>query len=144
MRGIILLLTVLTCGVLFAQSADGFREKYGRPISESFAVRDGVGVTAKRGSDGRISEMLIAPISRDSLVRSRNMTFTNELAKRILEELVPFPSRGKFLIGGFIDAICMPENDCAGPSESYEDVSIYYNSAAEAGKLCYIDVRFKR
>jgi hypothetical protein len=31
----------------------------------------------------------------------------------------------------------------AGSSESYENVSIYYNSAAERGKLCYVDVRFK-
>ena len=144
MAGKILLSAVVACATLFAQSEEGLREKYGSPISETFPVHDGVGVTVKRGSDGRISEMLIAPIRSDSLVRSRSMTLTNELARRILDELIPLPRRGKFLIAGFINAICMPENDCAGSSESYENVSIYYNSAAERGKLCYVDVRFKK
>ena len=88
--------------------------------------------------------MLIAPIRSDSLVRSRSMTLTNELAKRILDELIPLPRCGKFLIAEFINAECMPENDCFGSSESYENVSIYYNAAAEPRQLCYVDVRFKK
>ena len=98
----------------------------------------------KRESDGRVSEMLIAPLGSDSLVRSRRTTFTDELAKRILDELVPVRSRGKFLIAGFVNGKCMPENNCAGSFESYEKVSIFYNSAAEAGKLCYVDVRIRK
>jgi len=140
----VLLSMVLACGALFAQSDNGFRERYGKPISETFAVRDGVGVTVKRGPDGHISELLIAPLRNDTLVRSRTMMMSNELAKRVLDELVPLTGRGKFLIAGFVDAECMPENDCAGSEESYENVSIYYNSAAESGKLCYVDVRFKK
>jgi hypothetical protein len=78
-----LVLTVLTCGVLVAQSDDDFRVTYGNPISESFGVREGVGVTVKRGPHGRIIELLIAPMRNDSLVPSRSMTMTHELAKRV-------------------------------------------------------------
>jgi hypothetical protein len=123
---------------------DGLREKYGPPISQTFVVHEGIGVTVKHGSDGSIREMLITPVRSETLAPSRNMTFTNEQAKHILQELVPTSKRGKFIIGGFVDGICMPENDCGGSSENYENVSIYYNSSSQPGQLCYIDVQFKK
>jgi|SRR5580704_3376936 hypothetical protein len=138
-----LLVTIVVCATFPAQSEDDIRLKYGSPISETFAIHDGVGMTVRRGPNGRISEMLIAPIRGDSLVPSRSVTFPQELALRILDEVVPKRKRGKFIIGGFANIICLPQNDCAGSYDNYENVTISYNSAAEAGKLCYVNVRFK-
>lgn len=99
-------------------------------------------MTVSYGLDGRLSEMLIAPMRRDTLVRSRSLTFSSELANRILDELVPLQNRGRQRIGGVINGICMPENDCGGSFSNYDKMSIIFNSAREPGKLCYVDVRF--
>jgi hypothetical protein len=138
-----LLVTIVVCAAFPAQSEDDFGRKYGGPISETFAIHDGVGMTVRRGPHGRVSEMLIAPIRGDSLVPSRSVTFSEELAARILDEVVPKGKRGKFIIAGFANFTCLPQNDCAGTYATYENVTIFYNSAAEAGKLCYVNVRFK-
>lgn len=143
MRVCILLISVLMSGTISGQSKQTLREKYGEPLSETFSFHDAIGLTVTYGSDGRLREMLIAPMRRDTLVRSRSITFTSELANRILDELVPLPSRGKSGIGGFINGFCPPENDCSGSSADYEKVSIIFNSARELGELCYVDVRFK-
>jgi hypothetical protein len=60
----------------------------------------------------------------------------------IIDELVPRSVRGKHLIAGFVNAECLPENDCNGTSDSYEKVEIYYNSAAE-GRVHYAVVQLK-
>lgn len=130
MRVCILLISVLMSGTISGQSKQTLREKYGEPLSETFSFHDAIGLTVTYGSDGRLREMLIAPMRRDTLVRS-------------LDELVPLPSRGKSGIGGFINGFCPPENDCSGSSADYEKVSIIFNSAREPGELCYVDVRFK-
>ncbi len=88
--------------------------------------------------------MLIFPMRADSLIQSRSMTFSYESAKNVLDELLSVSKRGKFVIGGFVNAFCLPENDCRGSSEDYENVGIYYNSSAKPGQLCYVDVQFKK
>jgi hypothetical protein len=139
----ILLLAVVSSTLIFGQSVDALKSRYGTAISQTFTVRDGIGVRVKSRPDGRVAEMLIFPMRADSLIESRSMTFSYETAKDLLHELLPDSKRGKFVMGGFVNAICMPENDCAGSEESYENVSIYYNSSAKPGQLCYVDVRFK-
>ncbi len=140
----ILLFAFLASTLIFGQSLDELKGKYGAAFSETFTVRTGIGVRVRSGPNGRIAEMLIFPMRADSLIQSRSMTFSHETAKNVLDELLPASRRGKFVIGGFVDAFCMPENDCAGSSEDYENVSIFYNSSAKPGQLCYIDVRFKK
>ncbi len=94
--------------MIFGQSLDELRSKYGGAVSETFTVRNGIGVRVRNRPDGRISEMLIFPMGVDSLVESRSMTFSYETAKDLLRELLPGSSRGKFVIGGFVDAFCPP------------------------------------
>lgn len=71
------------------------------------------------------------------------MTITREAAKSVIDELVPQSSKGEYIIGTFVNSICLPENDCAGTSEDYEKVYIKYNAAREEGKIHYADVEFK-
>jgi hypothetical protein len=56
--------------------------------------------------------------------------------------MVPRTIRGKHLIGRFVNAACLPENDCYGTSDSYERVTIYYNAAAE-GRVHHAVVQLK-
>lgn len=128
---------------MFGQSLDDLKGKYGAASSETFTVRTGIGVRVRSGPNGRLAEMLIFPMRADSLIQSRSMTFSYETAKNVLDELLPLSKRGKFVIGGFLNVFCLPENDCAGSSEEYENVTIYYNSSAKPGQLCYVDVRVK-
>lgn len=130
--------------MIFGQSADDLKSKYGSAASETFTVRTGIGVRVRSKANGAIAEMLIFPMRADSLIQSRSMTFSYETAKNLVDELVPTSRRGKFVIGGFVDGMCPPENDCAGSSEDYENVSIYYNSATQSGQLCYVDIQFKK
>jgi hypothetical protein len=47
--------------------------------------------------------------------------------EEIENELVPEQERGKYIIGSFIDVICLPDNDCAGTQKDYKNVVIYTN-----------------
>jgi len=115
----------------------------GAAVSETFSVRTGIGVKVRKGPNGQIAEMLIFRMHADSDA-AEEYDVQHEIAKNVLDELLPASGRGKFVIGGFVDAFCMPENDCAGSSEDYENVSIFYNSSARPGQVCYVDVRFKK
>ena len=139
----ILLVPLLVSAALLAQSRDEWKQRFGSPVSETFAVRPGIGVKVKHRPDGSLAEILILPIRTDSLVESRNMTLEYGVAKNVLDELLPPSRRGKSLMGGFVNGVCMPENDCAGSSEDYENVHIFYNSSAKPGQLCCVDIRFK-
>jgi hypothetical protein len=72
------------------------------------------------------------------------MTFSQDAAKTVIDKLVPKSKRGKFIIGTFLNVTCLPEDDCAGTSERYENVTITYISAREEGKIRYADVAFKK
>ena len=133
---------LVAMSVMLAQSPEELKRKYGVPIAETYTVRAAIEVTVMRRSDGRITELIIAPKHEKSLVRSRNVTFTREAATEVLDELVPVGERGKPRIGAFINMQCMPENDCAGSEDGYENVSIYFNASANAGRLCYVHVVF--
>jgi hypothetical protein len=54
----------------------------------------------------------------------------------VIDELVPLSVRGKYVVAGFINMACLPANDCAGGSRTYEKVTIYYNGAPE-GRVYY-------
>jgi hypothetical protein len=88
--------------------------------------------------------MLILPMDKGSLVESRSMTLSDEVAKNVVNDLLPQSKRGKFLMGTFVNGFCFPENDRVGTEEDYENVNIYYNAARESGQVCYVHVRFKK
>ena len=132
---------LVASGTLVAQSRDELRRNYGEPVSETFMVRPGISVTATYATNGRVTELVVSPRTTD-LIKSRGKTLSKDSVKAILDELVPSPVRGNYLIAGFVNLACLPENDCQGSSVSYEKLTIYYNSAAEGG-VHYAVVQWK-
>ena len=141
---LILFTVVALClpgATLAAESRDELKQKYGDPVSETFIVRPGISVTATFGKNGRVTEYLVAPLI-PALIKSRGATLSVDSVKAIIDELIPLPVRGKHLIGGFVNATCLPENDCNGISDSYEKVTMYYNVATE-GRVHYAVIQMK-
>ena len=128
-------------GTLVGQSRDEVRRKYGEPVSETFIVGLDTSITATYAADGRITELVISPRTTD-LIKSRGKTLSQVSVKAIIDELVPSSVRGKPLVAGFLNLECLPEDDCAGTSQSFEKVTIYYNGAAE-GRVHYAVVQWK-
>jgi hypothetical protein len=57
--------------------------------------------------------------------------------------LVPETARGAGQIGGFLNIACLPENDCYGSEESYQNLTIYYN-AGKSGNVNYVVIQWKK
>jgi hypothetical protein len=131
---------LIASGTLVGQSRDDLVRKYGQPRSETFVIRPGVEVSATYAKGGRITELLIAPATSD-LIKSRGRGLSLESVNAVIDELVPLAARGKYVIGGFINSDCLPANDCAGSSRTYEKVTIYYNAAPE-DRVYYAVVRW--
>ena len=131
---------VIVSGTLIGQSREDLRRKYGEPSSETFTVRPGVEASAKYGSDGRITELVIAP-GTSAIIKSRGNGLNRDFLETIIDELVPLPVRGKPVIAGFINMTCLPANDCEGSSRTYEKVTIYYNAAPD-GRVYYAVVHW--
>jgi len=104
-------------------------------------VRPGVSVTATYAKNGRIIELLVGSRITE-MIESRGTVLSQDSVDAILIELVPDSARGKYIIGGFINAICEPESDCSGSWLQFQNVTIYYNSAREGG-LRYAVVKWK-
>jgi hypothetical protein len=132
----------LAVAVAFGQSREELRRKFGGPVSETFAVRPGIGVTVTYSNTGRITEMVISPQTTYA-IKSRTNLLSLEVVKTILEELVPKSDRGRFMVGTFEHITCLPDDDCQGTSEDYEKVTIYFNSATE-GKVHYAVIQWKK
>ena len=137
----ILILLILCSGVA-AQSRDDLRKKYGEPVAETFLLRTGITVAASHNSSGQITELVIAPLLTD-LIKSKGNGLTREVLKDIIDELVPVSTRGTAQIGGFLNIACLPENDCQGSYDSYEKLTIYYN-AAKNGNVNYVVIQWKK
>jgi hypothetical protein len=135
------------CGVLFgggtlvAQSRAALRQTYGQPISETFIVRPGISATATYGSSGRIVEWVISPWNAD-LIKSRGKTLDRVSVNAVIDELAPPSVRGKPLASGVLNAVCMPENDCSGSEQNYQNLTIYYNSGKSG--LSYVVMQWKK
>jgi hypothetical protein len=132
---------LVASGTLAGQARAALGRKYGKPISETFIVRPGISATATYGRSGRIIEWLISP-RNTALIKSRGRTLSQESVKTVIDELVPPSVRGKPLMGSVLNATCMPENDCNGTAQVYENVTIYFN-AGKAG-LSYVVVQWKK
>jgi len=116
-----------------ASSTQTLRQRYGQPVSETFLVRPGIVVTASYGANGDTCELVISPKEPDGMIKRwpGSQTIDDKLLKKIEEELVPTPKRGRFKVSTFVDTFCPPENDCAGGEEDWENVVMYAN----AGKI---------
>ncbi len=105
-------------------------------------MRPGVLATATYGTGGRIAELVIAREIKGDVKSRIWSVFSKEELTAIIDELVPKGERGNFLMGEFDNIFCLPDDDCAGVSEDYEKLSIYYNAAQE-GKVHYAVVQWK-
>ncbi len=132
---------LLDSGTLAAQSIQKLRQKYGDPVSEEFIVRPGIKVIATFGTDGRIREFLVAP-QNTALIKSQGMTLPIADVNAVVDELAPPSLRGKHLVSEFINADCLPANDCNGSTDNFEKVKIYYNAARD-GQVHYAVIQLK-
>jgi hypothetical protein len=136
-----LLILLILCGSVVAQSRDDLKKKYGEPISETFLLRRGITVTASHNSHGQITEIVIAPLVTD-LIKAKGNGLKRDVLKQLIDELVPLSERGTPQIGGFLNLGCLPENDCNGSYDDYEKLTVYYN-AGKTGNVNYVVIKWK-
>jgi hypothetical protein len=129
----VVLIVLLTCFSVVAQTKDELKKRFGDPVSETFMVRPGIILTASYTPSGQIRELLIAP-EISGLIKSTIKTLSSYVLREIIDELVPGRERGKFIRSGFFS--CPP--GCAGSSEDYEKLSIYYNAGGDGVKYAVI------
>jgi len=116
-----------------ADTAQTLRERYGQPISETYLVKPGVVIAASYGPSGHICKFVVSP------ERLWNSTFESKQLTEIIDELSPVNERGKFLMGTFLDAICLPTNDCFGTANTYEKVDITRIGSTDAEHYARIE-----
>jgi len=99
----ILVSVLVLAAVAFGQTPDKLREKYGPPDEKGrYTVRPGISLELKTGPDRSALSMSIKPFDADVVepgsgrkFRSYPKTMNNDLALKILEELVSSNTRGK-------------------------------------------------
>jgi hypothetical protein len=119
-----------------ADTGQSLRDRYGPPISENFLVRPGVIATATYGPSGHVCQLVVSP------QRLWNSTIGSVNVGDLLDELVPPAERGKYVIGGFVDAQCFPTNDCSGSDGVWENLDIFRNGGT--ANEHYIRIHWRR
>jgi hypothetical protein len=139
---VLMIVYLIASGMLIGQSRNELKRAYGEPISETFAVRPGIQVTATYAADV-VTELMIAPRTDGTagIVKSRGDGLSRDFVNAIIDELVPLAVRGKYVVAGFVNMACLPANDCNGSTRTYERVTIYYNAAPE-GRVFYAVVKW--
>jgi hypothetical protein len=97
----IVLILLLACFSVVAQTKGELKKRFGDPVSETFMVRPGIVLTATYTPSGQIRELLIAP-EVSGLIKSTSKTLSHYVLREIIDELVPARERGKFILSGFI------------------------------------------
>jgi len=131
--GFVLLSAFLFQSSFPADTAQTLRERYGKPISETYLVRPGVVIAATYGPSGHICNIVVSP------ERLWNSTFESKQLTEIIDEVVLVNERGKFLMGTFLNAYCMPTNDCFGTASTYENVNIVKFGSTDAEHYARIE-----
>jgi len=137
-----LVILLLMCTSIVAQSRDGLKKKYGPPVADTYLIRPGIIVTVSYDSTGQVTEMLIAPQLTD-LIKTKSRGLSHEILEEVIDELIPVSERGQGRYAGFLNIGCMPQNDCAGSFSDYEKVFIYYN-AGQHRDVNYAVIRWKK
>ncbi len=133
--GFILFAALVFHGSFPADTAPTLRGRYGPPISETFLVKPGVVAAASYGPSGHICKIVVSP------ERLWNSTFEPKRLTEIIDELAPVNERGKLLMGTFLNAVCLPTNDCFGTASTYEKVNIVRNGSTNAEHYARIEWR---
>ena len=141
------------CAVLLAlaiptsfpgKNSEALRQQYGQPISETYLVRPGITVTATYGKSGNTCELVIRPQQSNNLTNKTTSNIDYDLLKGIENELAPVTERGEYVIGTFIDIVCVPgDDDCpAGTQEDWKNVTIYTNAGKTGAR--YGEIHWNR
>jgi hypothetical protein len=104
-----------------ADSGQSLRARYGLPISENFLIRPGVIASASYAASGHVCEIVVSP------QRLWNSTLGSQRITDIIDELVPTRECGKYVIGTFLNAMCLSTMDRGGTEETWEKVDISRN-----------------
>jgi len=131
--GFVLLSAFVFQGSFPSDTAQTLRERYGQPISETYLVKPGVVIAASYGPRGHICNIVVSP------ERLWNSTFDSKQLTEIIDEVAPVNERGKFLIAGFLNAFCMPTNDCFGTESTYAKVHIVRFGSTDAEHYARIE-----
>jgi len=131
-------LFLLTTVVATAQTGSALRQKYGQPTSdiyngqpvEIYKVRPDIKVTVRYTKQGDACSMFIAPLAETT--NGKQSLLLSEPLDEVIDELVPKDQRGKYLMGTFLNIICLPNNDCSGTEEDYQRVLIHKHGNTDA------------
>jgi hypothetical protein len=130
------LLAIAVLGSFPAKNPQTFRERYGKPLSETFLVRPDIVVSAFYGPSGNTCELAIVPKDPETIFTApHSRTIDNKRLEEIENELVPKGERGKFTITNVIDASCPAENHCSGIEYRWEKVVISRNDGDGDSRL---------
>ena len=139
--GLLLTMFFIVAASGSAQTTDSLRAKYGRPTSETYDSGKGVMLTATFDDKGATCSLLIDRRGRSGVTPSSAETLSDADANRILDDLAPTDSRGKYIIGTFLDVICMPDNNCFGSSQEYEKLTITWIGNKDHFRYVYLNYK---
>lgn len=82
-------------GLVFVQSSQELRNRYGEPDVERFAVQPGISLAVEYGSDHLVCQALIEP--PQTLIHGEEAVplMSSEAVTEILEDIAPTDERGK-------------------------------------------------
>lgn len=144
------LLTLILMSVMVArsQSPDVFHARLGNPetvekknakvTTETYSFPPGFRVSINYSGSQVAQSLRILPEKSQLTDVHSDPVVPQEELQTALDKIVPLADRGKYVMGTFLNIICLPKNDCAGVQWAYEKVSIYYNSGN--GGMRYAEV----
>jgi hypothetical protein len=110
--------TLFALGILLpSDTTTDFSKRYGSPICETYRVKPGIVATVSSGKSGHACEIVVGPDQSGGMIKSRGVTIDSKQLTEVLDEIVPAEHRGKMRMGEFVNAICLPTNDCERMSE---------------------------
>ena len=127
-----------------AKSSETFRQRYGQAVQETYLVRAGIVASASYGPSGKTCQLVIRPKEPDGMIKSWSASggageIDYKALQEVENELVPKSERGEYKIGGFVNYLCMPGNDCVGTQAEWENIHTYTNAGKAGGRYEVIE-----
>src|SRR5262245_18951174 len=121
--GIVLVVLIATVGS-YSPTADDLRGRLGKPdsvkndankgLSEEYSATPSLKVLVNYSRDGRPSYLRLSPANSTLKDVETDPVVHQEILRKVVEGLIPKTERGKYMMGTFLNIICLPKNDCAG------------------------------
>ncbi len=119
----------------FGQDQGKLRNYYGDPVGEVFHVGDDLILTTSLDAHKNVCSLRIEH-------QSHGRRLTDAELNVVVERVAPQSDRGGFVMGTFLNVICLPDNDCAGVSENYTKLSI--TKIGSTNEYRHVTVRYHR